>query len=74
MKIQAIISIDIDADDVHDVQAHRSRIERAVNDLKSQYPLTQLAVKTRRPRSAPRAAAPPKLGEGFELVRVKYVG
>lgn len=74
MKIQAIISIDIDANDVHDVQAHRSRIERAVNDLKSQYPLTQLAVKTRRPRTVPRAAPPPKLGEGFELVRVKYVG
>lgn len=74
MKIQAIISIDIEADDVRDVQHHKSRLERALNDLKIQYPATQLALKTRRPRVAPRAAPPPKLGEGFELVRVKYVG
>ncbi|RZJ17255.1 MAG: hypothetical protein EON91_09975 [Brevundimonas sp.] len=74
MKIQAILSIDIEADDVRDVHYHKSRLERALNELKVQYPTTQLVLKTRRPRVAPRAAPPPKLGEGFELVRVKYVG
>lgn len=74
MKIQAIISIDIDAADVQDVETRRNRIERAVGALGSEYPPTRSAVKTRRPRTAPRAAPSPKLEDGFEVVRVRYVG
>ena len=74
MKIQAIISIDIDAADAIEVRAHKLRLAELIAQLKPEYRETKLQVKARRPRQVPRAAPPPKLGPGFEIVRARYVG
>lgn len=74
MKVQAIITISIDAADAFAVRAHRDRLSQFVSQLRAEHGETRLEMKTRRPRRTPRAAPPPKLDDGFEIVRARYVG
>lgn len=73
-KIKAIITIDIDANDAYEIEAHRQAIADKIAELKSAYEATQMEIKARRPRRSPRAAAPPKLGPEFQIVRALYAG
>ena len=73
-KIKAIITIDIDASDAYEIEAHRRRLNEALQELQASYDAPKLEIKSRRPRRAPRAAAPPKLGPEFEIVRARYAG
>lgn len=74
MKVQAIITISIDAVDAFDVRAHRDRLSQFMGQLKDEHGDARLEMKTRRPRRTARAAPPPKLDDGFEIVRARYVG
>lgn len=74
MKYQAIITINIDGRDAYDVQEQQDQLTELIAGLKDRYEDARLVVKTRRPRGEARAAPPPKLEPGFEIVRVRYVG
>lgn len=74
MKYQAVITINISGVDAYDVaEQHRSLAELTA-ELSARHGDARLVVKTRRDRAKARAAPPPRLGAGFEIVRVRYVG
>lgn len=73
-RLQAIITINIDASDDDDVAAHKRRLAEQLEILQAQYVAARLDIKARRPRCSPRAGAPAKLGKDFEVVRALYVG
>ncbi|KQY89822.1 hypothetical protein [Brevundimonas sp. Root1423] len=74
MKYQAIITIDFEDSDAFGVQARRNILSALVRHLSAEHGEAQLQIKARRPRTAARAAPPPKLGDEFEIVRARYAG
>jgi hypothetical protein len=73
-KIQAVITISIDAADAYVIEAHRRELNALLADLQARHGPVRMDIKSRRPRRAPRAAPPPQLGPGFEIVRARYAG
>ena len=59
MKLRALITIDIDADDFIDAAAHQRQVEAMLSDLRAKYPAASLVFRERRQsaRAARRAGA-----------------
>jgi hypothetical protein len=59
MKLRALITIDIDADDFIDAAAHQRQIEAMLSELRAKYPAASLVFRERRvsARAARRSGA-----------------
>lgn len=73
MKFKATISVEFDAQDIHDERRHRVRLEEALAQLSETYGGSSLEVRTRRPRTRPRAAPPARLEGEVRILRALYV-
>ena len=73
-KIQAVITIEIDAADAYVIEGHRRELSELLADLQARHGAARLDIKSRRPRLKPRAGPPPQLDPGFEIVRARYAG
>jgi len=73
-KIQAVITINIDAADAYVIEAHRRELNALLADLQARHGAAHMDIKARRPRRTPRAAPPPVLAAGYEIVRARYAG
>lgn len=71
-KIKAVITIEIDAADAYDIEAHRRALKIVLAELQTRHGFARMNITARRPRLAPRAAPPPQLGPDFEIVRARY--
>jgi hypothetical protein len=74
IKVQAVITISIDASDALVVEAHRRELTDLLAQLEQRHGAARLDIKSRRPRLAPRASPPMQLGAEFEIVRARYAG
>lgn len=73
MKYQATVAIEFEAQDVYVESSERRRLKTLLDRIREEFPAADLSIRRRRPRSAPRTRPPERLGEGFEVVRVRYV-
>lgn len=73
MKFQAAITVEFEAEDVHDERHHKARLEATLAQLSEAYASASLVIRGRRPRLKPRARAPERLDGSVEIVRALYV-
>lgn len=72
-RLRATFTIEIDAPDAYAVSDHRRELAAVQAGLEERFGAVQLSITARRPRTKPRAAPPPQVGPGFEIVRVRCV-
>lgn len=73
-QIQVVITVELDAADAYVVEGHRQEFSAVLADLQARHGSARMDIKARRPRLTPRAAPPPALEPGFEIVRARYAG
>lgn len=74
MLVRATITVDIETADHNTLSVQRARLAELVAAIPAELGQARLEIRERRPRTKPRAAPPPPLAPGFEVVRVRYAG